>query len=294
MPIYEFDVLVHGKSVTKFVHEGRVYIEGKARSEFTLLVRNNSADRVLAVMTVDGLSVMDGKKGSLDGNGYIVNAWQTLKIPGWRLDNEGVAKFVFGAIGGSYAAKKGAPRDIGVIGCAIFQEDRPAYTIDMGGLRGRVNITDLGGGTTTKTTSGPLRSRGISECSDALSSSNSIFYSNRVTNGEEVVCDSYVTTSDAFHPGGTFRPECSKGEEQTSGGVQVQNIGTEFGKRTAHSVTEVTFNKKDRPTEVFSVYYDDGAGLEKRGIHLKRAIQVAHPFPKDAEEGCDPPAGWRG
>ena len=115
---------------------------------------------------------MDGKKGSLDGNGYVINAWQTLKIPGWRLDNDDVAKFIFGAIGGSYAAKKGETRDVGVIGCAIFQEDRPAHIIVPSTLTytdypaaypatSRTRTTGLGG----KKGSGPLRSRGITPVS---------------------------------------------------------------------------------------------------------------------------------
>jgi len=299
MPTYEFDVLVHGKSVTKYVHEGLVYIEGRSGSEFTLLVRNNSSDRILAVMTVDGLSIMDGKKGSLDGNGYVVNPWQTLKIPGWRLDDDDVAKFVFGSIGKSYAAKKGAKRDVGVIGCAIFEEDRPAHTIDLSRTRvPRVRLTDLGTSTKGSSGSGPLRSHHtITECSDESYTSggmatSSVYSANSIHDGDACMDWCPVTSSDATP--GTYRPESARKSKKSSGGVPVQNIGTEFGKRTAHAVTEVTFNRKDRPAEVFSVHYDDKHGLEQRGIDLKRNIQVARPFPKDAEAGCEPPAGWRG
>ena len=295
MPTYEFDVLVHGKSVVKYAHEGRVYIEGRPKTDFTLLVRNNSGSRVLAVMTVDGLSVMDGKKGSLDGNGYVINPWQTIKIPGWRLDNDDVAKFTFGSIGKSYAAKKGEKRDVGVIGCAIFEEDRPAYLLYPSSVT-RTVITDLG---STKSI-GPLRSRGITECSDGeefTSGGATCYYSNAV-NGVDSSCDWHAenasyTYSDAP---GTFHPESSRrgGEEKTSGRVQVQNIGTEFGERTAHAVTEVTFNRKDRPAEVFSIHYDDKRGLKAKGIDVERKVHVANPFPKDAEGGCEPPHGWRG
>lgn len=297
MPTYEFDVLVHGKSVLKFRHEGQVYIEGRAGSEFTLLVRNNSGSRILAVMTVDGLSIMDGKKGSLDGNGYVINAWQTITIPGWRVDNDDVAKFTFGGIGGSYAAAKGETRDVGVIGCAVFEEDIPSHLIDLSTTRlRRVHTTGLSSPRkgATKGASGPLRSRGINQVSDEsyTGGGQSAFYSNTAHSGE-AVCDSYTTSSTMdvdFHA----ESSTSRGEEKTAGEVTVQNIGTEFGKRQAHAVTEVTFNKKDRPTEVFSLHYDDKRGLKARGIDVDRKVHVANPFPKDAEEGCEPPTGWRG
>jgi hypothetical protein len=294
MPTYEFDVLVHGKSVLKYKHEGRVYIEGRPKTDFTLLVRNNSGSRVLAVMTVDGLSIMDGKKGSLDGNGYVISPWQTIKIPGWRLDNDDVAKFTFGGIGGSYAAAKGQPRDVGVIGCAIFEEDIPSHLVDLRTTSlPRTVITDLGTKGATKGASGPLRSRGLTSGESYTSGgAPSAYYSNAV-NSAEPVCDSYTTTSTMdvdFHS----ESSTQRGEEKTAGEVTVQNIGTEFGKRTAHAVTEVTFNKKDRPAEVFSMHYDDKRGLKARGIDVDRKVHVANPFPKDAEEGCAPPTGWRG
>ena len=74
----------------------------------------------------------------------------------------------------------------------------------------------------------------------------------------------------------------------------MQNIGTEFGERSEHAVTEVTFNRKERPTEVFAIHYDDRAGLKARGINVDRKVHVANPFPKDSETGCEPPANWRG
>lgn len=287
MPNYEFDVLIHGKSTTKYAHEGRYYLEGRPNTEFTLLVRNNTPTRVLTVITVDGLSVMDGKKGSLDGNGYVVDPFQTLKIPGWRLDDDDVAKFIFAGKGKSYAAKKGNSRNVGVIGCAIFNEDASltSFTVICDSNHGSI----LRGGVITHTgdsipgwcttTSGEV------PCSydDAGSSVYSV--SDCSVEGEEPTSGSVYSSNVVGTPERTARRVSTKK-------MATQNIGTGFGEKVSHGVTEVSFNKKDRPTEVFAIHYDDRKGLESRGIDLNRKVHVANPFPKDAEKGCQPPADW--
>ena len=291
MPNYEFDVLVHGKSTIKYAHEGRFYLEGRSNTEFTLLVRNNTATRVLAVMTVDGLSIMDGKKGSLDGNGYVVDPFQTLKIPGWRLNDDDVAKFIFAGKGKSYAAKKGNSRDVGVIGCAIFNEASSFTTFSVSGptvdwvnsggpLRSctRIISPDWSGGTMT-TTDGTAASTFTCDTSDVAMDSGEI---------NSVYCCNSVSAP----PAGEVIERTAR--RVSTKKMATQNIGTGFGKKASHGVTEVSFNKKDRPTEVFAIHYDDREGLESRGIDLSRKVHVANPFPKDAEGGCQPPANWNG
>jgi len=292
MPNYEFDVLIHGKSTTKYAHKGRYYLEGRPGSEFTLLVRNNTGSRVLAVMTVDGLSVMDGKKGSIEGKGYIVDPFQTLKIPGWRLDDDDVAKFVFAGKGKAYAAKKGDSRNIGVIGCAIFEEDTPAYHFYPSSSITFTPLTYRG----SDSTGAPVAdwftttcdSSGITQTCDAGEVTHSV---NSVSvAGEEPTSGTISSNSVIRSTGGTPR----SARRVSTKTMSKQNIGTAFGKKASHEVTEVSFNRKDRPAEVFAIHYDDREGLESRGIDLSRKVHVANPFPKDAEKGCQPPADWNG
>lgn len=121
---YVLEILVNGKPIKEYPHKGSTYVEGRKSSEYTLRVKNNSSERVAAIITVDGLSVMDGKVGDYNSGGYIVPAFSHIDIPGWRLDNSKVAKFLFAAIDKAYAAQMGKPTNIGVIGCAIFKEKR--------------------------------------------------------------------------------------------------------------------------------------------------------------------------
>ena len=118
------EVLVRGRPVKEFYHEdGNTYIEGRKNSPFELRIRNNNFNRVLVLPSVDGLSVMDGKKADSNSNGYIVNGFSALTIPGWRLDNSEVAKFFFQEEkGGGYAAQVGEGGNEGVIGFMFFEE----------------------------------------------------------------------------------------------------------------------------------------------------------------------------
>lgn len=119
---YEIEVLVHGRPAREYPLNGDIWLEGRLGSEFTLRFRNSTARRVEVVLSIDGLSVMNGQTASKDDRGYIVGPYQTADIPGWRLNDREVAKFFFGKLDEAYASKMGKPQNIGVIGAAVFTE----------------------------------------------------------------------------------------------------------------------------------------------------------------------------
>jgi len=122
---YELCILIGGQRVDEQLDKGSetTWIAVPRGQEFELFVRNDSCQRVLAVPTIDGLSVMDGKPGSWVSGGYVVEPASQMIIPGWRLDNDNVARFEFGTIAQGYASQMGySPRNVGVIACAFFAE----------------------------------------------------------------------------------------------------------------------------------------------------------------------------
>lgn len=123
------EVRVHGRPVREYQSEnGETWIEGRKGSDFILRVSNRTPIRQLAVVTVDGLSVINGEEGSYDSGGYVLDAFGHVDIPGWRLDKDNVAAFRFHKPEKSYAEKTGKPLNIGVIGCAFFRE-APTFTL---------------------------------------------------------------------------------------------------------------------------------------------------------------------
>jgi hypothetical protein len=77
------------------------------------------------VTSVDGVNVVSGETASTAQTGYVFGAWQRYGITGWRKGNDTVAAFEFTASPNSYAERTGRPRDVGVIGVALFRERAP-------------------------------------------------------------------------------------------------------------------------------------------------------------------------
>lgn len=240
---FSLDVCIHGRKVKTYRHEdGEFYIEGRKGSEYTLKVHNNTNRRSVAVISVDGLSVMDGNMASRKGAGYVLDAHSVTEVPGWRLDNSQVARFKFGTVPQSFAGRKKKAANVGVIGCVVFFEKEIKHHFMGNILRG-----------------GGARGMALDPCQ---------------------------------YSGGMVEMSSSTfGDHQTK---SQSNIGTEFGRRDDHRVSQVSFEAEDHEADELVVRYDDREGLEARGIRVGQAkVQVAQPFPKD-EIGCKPPSGWRG
>lgn len=134
--LFGFEVLLDGRPLREYAHtDGKTYIAGKTGGHYSLRLINRTGRRVLCVCTVDGLSIMNGQPGDLNGQGYVLPPNEPAEIPGWRLSDKEVAAFVFGGPDASYAAKMGKPQNIGVIGCAIFEEKvrTPVLGLESGG-----------------------------------------------------------------------------------------------------------------------------------------------------------------
>lgn len=105
--------------------QGRNWVEARNNTKFVIEVKNNLYRNILAVVSVDGLSVISGAQASLDNkNGYVVSPYSNIKIKGWRTSLDSVREFVFTSNKKqSYSHKLGADEsNIGVIGVAIFGE----------------------------------------------------------------------------------------------------------------------------------------------------------------------------
>ncbi|MBN1607514.1 MAG: hypothetical protein JW940_12825 [Polyangiaceae bacterium] len=101
----------------------RNVIIGEQGRRYAITLRNRTAGRLEAVVTVDGLDVIDGEAGAYTKRGYLLAPYGALTIDGYRRSMDEVAAFRFGSVGASYAARKGDSRNVGVIGIALFEEN---------------------------------------------------------------------------------------------------------------------------------------------------------------------------
>lgn len=111
-----------GGRLPTFQHEGRSFVMGTRGERYKIRVRNPSAERVEAVVSVDGLDAIDGRAASKDKRGYVIEPFGSVEIEGFRTSMDEVAAFRFSSVRDSYAGKKGKADNVGVIGVAMFRE----------------------------------------------------------------------------------------------------------------------------------------------------------------------------
>lgn len=280
MALYEFDVAVTkmsgAQTLKKYVHRDDVYVEGRKGSEYVLTFKNNSSHRVLMVASVDGLSVMDGKPASVDSTGYVVERWSTVTVPGWRIDDGKVAKFVFQPQGDSrdltyVEALKADGVDVdasnqGVIGCLVF----PEKAVE---LRTRGLVAALGTNT-----------RRIRPDSD-------LWYSKGGPSLQSLSYPSAGGMSNSMYT--------SDNEPVTMSMDNSSSVGTGFGDDKEFKTSTVKFTRHDpkNPAETFVIMYDTIQGLRKRGVPVdavKNPLKNAFPAsPELADKGCRIPSNRR-
>jgi hypothetical protein len=108
----------------------RIYVVGEEGHRYGIRLVNRTSRRLEAVATVDGLDVINGRAGSYDNRGYVLGPWETLDIDGFRRSQDEVAAFRFSRVSDSYAAQRGAARNVGVIGVAFFAERGDDWSSD--------------------------------------------------------------------------------------------------------------------------------------------------------------------
>ncbi len=140
------DILVNGNSTAKYYKDGKVFIEAKDGSEYEILIKNNSFNKILAVSSVDGLNVLSGEPSCENDGGYIINCYDSYRIKGFRYSDEKVGAFEFSKKENSYASSKSKEYSIncGVIGVRSYNENIN-YTISTNSVSTKwINLTTNG------------------------------------------------------------------------------------------------------------------------------------------------------
>jgi hypothetical protein len=117
------DILVDGQPLPTVSYHGKTYLPvPRLGQEYAIRVWNHGPRRVAAILSVDGLSVIDGRTASGDSPGYVVAPQGSVVIKGWRRDMDTVAAFSFVDRDKSYANLVGRPENVGVIGLLAIEE----------------------------------------------------------------------------------------------------------------------------------------------------------------------------
>ncbi len=273
---YEVEVLVDGMTLPTFAHRGESFVMGHKRERYVLRVHNRSHRRIEAVVTVDGLDVIDGKAGAFSKRGYLVPAWGSVDIDGWRLSNQQVAAFRFSSVSSSYAGQTGQPRNVGVIGVAVFPErmivrPRPRY----------------------------IPYRRVSPPWD-MESKGGIGSGRSSAPSHDEAAPAPQSAPAASAEMDAYRAEAEEAPRKRS--MNRPGLGTQFGEQHDSSVQEVTFVRANasHPETILGVRYNDRRGLVAMGVDVNGSHawsdadlrRSANPFPRSAF--AQPPRGWNG
>ena len=125
-PLVRVDVVDResDRTLPRHRHRGDTWIAGRPGHHYAVRLTNTTDQRVLVVLSVDGVNAVTGQTADPSQAGYVLAPWQTTEVTGWRKSLDGVARFVFTDLPDSYAARTGRPDHVGVIGVAAFRERR--------------------------------------------------------------------------------------------------------------------------------------------------------------------------
>lgn len=123
-PLVDVDVIDRdsGQWLPEYVRRGQTWIAGTPGHRYSVRLTNTTGERVLVVLSVDGVNAISGETASTSQTGYVLGPWQSTEIAGWRKSMRDVARFYFTDLPDSYAARTGRPDNVGVIGVAVFRE----------------------------------------------------------------------------------------------------------------------------------------------------------------------------
>lgn len=117
-----------GSTLRVYPYRSEQYVAGAPGHRYAVRLVNTTGERVLAVLSVDGVNAISGETAMTSQVGYVLDPYQSTEVAGWRKNMNEIAAFEFTTLSDSYAARTGRPANVGVIGVAVFRErPRPQY-----------------------------------------------------------------------------------------------------------------------------------------------------------------------
>ncbi|MEZ5461139.1 hypothetical protein [Dokdonella sp.] len=240
-----------GSTLRTYSMDGKLYIAGKPGHRYAIRLRNRTGGRVLAVLSVDGVNAVSGETASANQSGYVLDAWESTEINGWRKSLDEVAQFNFTALPNSYAARTGRPMNVGVIGVAVFTEREQRWIAED-----RENSVP------------PPSSRPWMKDSEAR---------------QESAPSESVAEAAKSDSAGAAAPMARQP-------APAERLGTGHGDREWSRVGTTRFVRaSNRPAETLAIWYDSRANLVARGIIPTRPLASRDPDPFPNRFVADPP-----
>jgi hypothetical protein len=232
-------------ALAEYHHRGSTYVAGRPGERYAVRLTNRSSERVLVVLSVDGVNAISGETAATAQTGYVLSPWQSADITGWRKSDAEAAAFYFTALPDSYAARTDRPHNVGVIGVAVFRERMP-----------------------------PPRPRPFEPT--PYSSGRGDGAVARQQQSERRANDSGAANEAAASPSASDAP---RREADAALASRAEKLGTGHGEREHSPIGRTSFERAtSQPAEIVQVRYDSHANLVASGVIVPRRA-VPDPFP---------------
>jgi hypothetical protein len=252
-----------GERLTPWRHEGKLYVAGTPGERYAIELKSRQGERVLTVLSIDGVNVLTGQTAATLQSGYVIDGWQSYAINGWRKSMDDVAQFVFTALPDSYAARTGRPGNVGVIGVAVYREKAsPSQPIALAPQPASPWRGESRAQAGDEAAAAPMAKKAENEGSRDRAAAGAV--------GEQLA-----------------ERRADRQEFLADAESKAMKLGTGHGQRE-HSPTRYTefARQSDTPDEIVTIYYDSRANLIARGII--RAPRLAEPSPFPGSSGFVP------
>lgn len=317
------EIIQGGRVLRQFNHEGRSYIEAPPEGAYEIRLTNNSPRQRLAVISVDGINVVDGETAGYDGPGYVLRPWETLNLKGWRRDDSKVAKFTFQPQDQSYSNRTGrGTKNTGIIGVAVFEEKvkpiflsspdvhihhhhhhhpSPWRTFSNDSTAGDPR---LGRGTIVSETA---EMNNISEddgsqvfcstvpCSATLGDDGGgVDGANYGSTVRGLNLDLSREVSESATKSADSRQTLGRTRSRVTRSAEPVELGTGYGKEVSMFTTTTEFERAtEEPSQVIVLQYAVTEKLIEWGVPVPQQPPKPEAFPASAGPSVAPPPGWQ-
>jgi len=253
-----------GATLPTYSHDGKLYVAGAPGHRYGVRIVNRTNSRVLTVLSVDGVNAITGQTADPNQSGYVLGAYDSTEVDGWRKNMSEIAEFNFTALSDSYAARTGRPNNVGVIGVAVFREKQHYSWRERDEKIAREApvpqsaAADAAGSMRKDAAPPPMAAQ-----APATAAAGSPAQAAKSAPGEARAYNGLAQTETQARP--APKPE--------------ESLGTGHGEREWSSATYTTFEREgSRPNEVVSVWYDSYRNLVSRGV-----IPTPRPIAKEPQ-----------
>jgi len=240
-----------GATLPTYSHGGKLYVAGTPGHRYGVRIVNRTGARVLTVLSVDGVNAITGENADPNQSGYVLGAYDSTEVDGWRKNMSEIAECNFTNLGDSYAARTGRPNNVGVIGVAVFRE-KPHYTWRE-------------------------RDEKIAREAPMPSAADSAGYARKDAAPPPMAAQAPASAGAAAKSAPAETSANSMAEARRA--KPEESLGTGHGEREYSSATYTTFERESsHPSEVDSIWYDSQRNLVARGV-----IPAPRPIAKEPQ-----------